>query len=38
MAWLPWNADQDRLRDDVMLQVQQLAAKTTARLERIAWA
>ena len=27
MAWLPWNADQDRLRDEVMLQVQQLVAQ-----------
>jgi hypothetical protein len=27
MAWLPWNADQDRLRDEVMLQAQELVAR-----------
>jgi hypothetical protein len=26
MAWLPWNADEDRLRDEVMSQAQQLVA------------
>ena len=24
MAWLPWNRDEDRLRDEVMLQAQEL--------------
>ena len=27
MVWLPWNADQDRLRDEVMRQAQQLVAQ-----------
>jgi hypothetical protein len=26
MCWLPWNAHQDRLRDDVMQQAQRLVA------------
>ena len=35
MAWLPWNADQDRLRDDVMLQAQQLVANAAGSAENI---
>jgi hypothetical protein len=33
MAWLPWNADQDRLRDAVMLQAQQLVAQAASSAE-----
>jgi hypothetical protein len=35
MAWLPWNADQDRLRDAVMLQAQQLVAQAAGSAESI---
>jgi hypothetical protein len=35
MAWLPWNADQDRLRDSVMLQAQQLVAQAAGSAESI---
>jgi hypothetical protein len=35
MAWLPWNADQDRLRDDVMLQAKQLVAHADGSTESI---
>ena len=35
MAWLPWNADQDRLRDAVMLQAQQLVAHAAGSTESI---
>jgi hypothetical protein len=27
MVWLPWNADQDRLRDEVMRQAQELVTR-----------
>ncbi len=35
MAWLSWNADQDRLRDTVMLQAQQLVAQAAGSAENI---
>jgi len=35
MAWLPWNADQDGLRDSVMLQAQQLVAQAAGSAESI---
>jgi hypothetical protein len=35
MAWLPWNADQDKLRDAVMLQAQQLVAQAAGSAESI---
>ena len=35
MAWLPWNADQDRLRDAVMLQAQELVAHAAGSAESI---
>jgi len=35
MAWLPWNADHDRLRDSVMLQAQQLVAQAAGSAESI---
>jgi len=35
MAWLPWNADQDRLRDAVMLQAQQLVAHAAASSDNL---
>ena len=35
LAWLPWNADQDRLRDTVMLQAQQLVAQAAGSAENI---
>lgn len=33
MTWLPWNADQDRLRDEVMRQAQQLVAHAAGSTE-----
>jgi hypothetical protein len=35
MAWLPWNADQDRLRDSVMAQAQQLVAQAAGSSENL---
>ena len=35
MAWLPWNADQDRLRDAVMRQAQQLVAHAAGSAESL---
>jgi hypothetical protein len=35
LAWMPWNADQDRLRDTVMLQAQQLVARAACSAENI---
>ena len=35
MVWLPWNADQDRLRDEVMLQAQQLVAHAAGSNENL---
>jgi hypothetical protein len=35
MVWLPWNADQDRLRDAVMLQAQQLVAQAAGSAESV---
>jgi hypothetical protein len=34
-TWLPWNADQDRLRDEVMLQAQQLVARAAGSNENL---
>jgi len=33
MTWLPWSADQDRLRDEVMRQAQELVAHAAASAE-----
>ena len=35
MAWLPWNADQHRLRDAVMFQAQQLVVQAAGSAESI---
>ena len=35
MVWLPWNANQDRLRDEVMLQAQQLVAQAAGSDENL---
>ena len=35
MTWLPWNADEDRLRDEVMLQSQQLVAHAACSDENL---
>jgi hypothetical protein len=35
MAWLPWNADEDRLRDEVMIQAQQLVAHAAGSDENL---
>ena len=35
LAWLPWNADEDRLRDEVMLQAQQLVAHAAGSNENL---
>ncbi len=35
LAWLPWNADQDALRDAVMNEAQQLVAHTATSLDNI---
>jgi Protein of unknown function (DUF4230) len=35
MTWLPWNANQDRLRDEVMLQAQRLVAQAAGSKENI---
>ena len=35
MTWLPWNADQDRLRDEVMLQAQKLVARAAGSIESV---
>ena len=35
MTWLPWNANQDRLRDEVMLQAQQLMAHAAGSNENL---
>ena len=35
MAWLPWNADQDRLRDTVMFEAQKLIAQAAGSAESI---
>ena len=35
MVWLPGDADQDRLRDAVMLQVQQLVAEAAGSRENL---
>ena len=35
MVWLPWNADADRLRDEVMLQAQQLVAHAAGSDENL---
>jgi hypothetical protein len=34
-TWIPWQADQDRLRDEVMLQAQRLVAQAAASKENI---
>jgi 8-oxo-dGTP pyrophosphatase MutT (NUDIX family) len=35
MTWLPWNGDQDKLRDNVTLQAQQLVAQAAGSAENI---
>ena len=35
MTWLPWSTDQDRLRDEVMLQAQQLVAHAAGSSENL---
>ena len=35
MVWLPWNANQDRLRDEVMLQAQQLVTHAAGSDENL---
>jgi hypothetical protein len=35
MTWLPWNANQDRLRDEVMLQAQRLVAQAAGSKDNI---
>ena len=35
LAWLPWSADQDKLRDAVMLQAQELVAHVAGSKENI---
>ena len=35
MVWLPWNANADRLRDEVMLQAQQLVAHAAGSDENL---
>ena len=35
VAWLPWHADQDGLRDAVMAEAQKLVAHTAASAENI---
>jgi hypothetical protein len=35
MTWLPWNAHQDRLRDEVMLQAQRLVAQAAGLKDNI---
>jgi 8-oxo-dGTP pyrophosphatase MutT (NUDIX family) len=35
MVWLPWSADQDKLRDAVMLQSQQLVAQAAGSADSI---
>ena len=35
MVWLPWNADADRLRDEVMRQAQQLVAHAAGSNENL---
>ena len=35
MVWLPWNANLDRLRDEVMLQAQQLVAQAAGSAENL---
>ena len=35
MTFLPWNADQDRLRDEVMLQAQELVAHVAGSQENL---
>jgi hypothetical protein len=35
MTWLPWNAHQDRLRDEVMLQAQRLVTQAAGSKENI---
>jgi len=35
MAWLPWNTNQDRLRDEVMLQAQRMVAQAAGSRENI---
>jgi hypothetical protein len=35
MTWLPWNAGQDRLRDEVMLQAQRLVARAAGSTENL---
>jgi hypothetical protein len=35
MAWLPWNSDQDKVRDAVMLQAQRLVGQAAGSKENI---
>ncbi len=35
MTWLPWNAHQDRLRDEVMLQAQRLVTQAAGSKDNI---
>ncbi|MEI8373659.1 MAG: DUF4230 domain-containing protein [Planctomycetota bacterium] len=35
MTWLPWNANQDRLRDEVMLQAQRLVTQAAGSKENV---
>ena len=35
MAWLPWNVDEDRLRDDVMRQAQELVGRSAGSAENL---
>ena len=34
-TWIPWHADQDRLRDEVFLQAQRLVAQAAGSKENI---
>ena len=34
-TWIPWRADQDRLRDEVMLQAQRMVAQAAGSKENI---
>jgi hypothetical protein len=38
LAWLPWNADQDSLRDAVMAEAQKLVAHTASSAENLSQA
>ena len=38
LAWMPWNADQDSLRDAVMAEAQRLVAHTASSAENLSQA